>query len=203
MFFAKKHGTCHRAHSAFTHKANKRTLCSVSLKQNHTKSPDALRAVLPLVSGFKLGTGVQRLCRSRSLVAGLLFCHFHLEIVLRFHLDHCAAHCTVPMTAQHAFFCRFQKCVLCHIPHLSVRNAPVFPIFLQVVCRSYVLAVRDSPYILYHTLHIGQVAVCSKRIYNILHFSNSKNVFPQRCNARFCVQSFCGNTFYSFTSCLN
>ena len=74
MFFAKKHGTCHRAHSAFTHKANKRTLCSVSLKQNHTKSPDALRAVLPLVSGFKLGTGVQRLCRSRSLVAGLLFC---------------------------------------------------------------------------------------------------------------------------------
>ena len=65
-----------------------------------------------------------------------------------------------------------------------------------VVCRSYVLAVRDSPYILYHTLHIGQVAVCSKRIYNILHFSNSKNVFPQRCNARFSVQSFCGNTFY-------
>ena len=101
------------------------------------------------------------------------------------------------MTAQHAFFCRFQKCVLCHIPHLSVRNAPVFPIFLQVVCRSYVLAVRDSPYILYHTLHIGQVTVCSKRIYNILHFSNSKNVFPQRCNARFSVQSFCGNTFYS------
>ena len=31
MFFAKKYGTCHRAHSAFTHKANKRTLCSVSL----------------------------------------------------------------------------------------------------------------------------------------------------------------------------
>ena len=84
------------------------------------------------------------------------------------------------MTAQHAFFCRFQKCVLCHIPHLSVRNAPVFPIFLQVVCRSYVLAVRDSPYILYHTLHIGQVAVCSKRIYNILLFSNSKNMFSRK-----------------------
>ena len=77
-------------------------------------------------------------------------------------------------------FCRFQKCVLCHIPHLSVRNAPVFPIFLRVVCRSYVFAVRSSPYILYHTLHIGQMTVCSKRIYNILHFSNRKNVFPQR-----------------------
>ena len=78
-------------------------------------------------------------------------------------------------------FLLFSK--VCTLPYSSPFRpecSGIALIFLQVVCRSYVLAVRDSPYILYHTLHIGQVVVCSKRIYNFFSFFEQQKRVPAK-----------------------